>query len=340
MFETYLKQVVGGEALTSDQAYNAANMLLQDDISEVKAAAFLAALRTRRENEEELFGFVKALQEHAITIDTDLEVIDTCGTGGDGQGTFNISTAAALVVASCGVPVAKHGNRAVTSQVGSADVLESLGVKVDLKPDEAKRLLEKVGITFLFAPYYHPIMKQVGPLRRGMGVPTVFNFLGPLINPCRLTYQVMGVADGNIQETVARTMSKIGRKRAMVVHGHNGMDEISSAGLTRVYEVFGQDLVKYDMDPRQLGIVAPDRSNIQGADAATNARIIVRILDGELGSCRDVVVLNAAAALMTAGRVGTMQEGVMAAKEALSSGRTKATLKALVQYSRDGVMSC
>ncbi len=340
MFESYLKQVVGGEPLTSDQAYSAANMLLQDNISEVKAAAFLAALRTRRENEEELFGFVKALQEHAITIETDLEVIDTCGTGGDGQGTFNISTAAALVAASCGVPVAKHGNRAVTSQVGSADVLESLGVKVDLQPDDAKRLLERVGITFLFAPHYHPVMKAVGPLRRGIGVPTVFNFLGPLINPCRLSYQVMGIADGSVQETVARTMSRIGRKRAMVVHGHNGMDEISPSGLTRVYDVIGQDIVKYDLDPLKLGIVPPHQSMIQGSDAETNARIIVKILDGELGSCRDVVVLNAAAALMTAGRVKNMEDGLLTAKEAINSGRARATLKALINGSRDGIITC
>jgi len=188
MFDRYLKTVMGGGFLSAEEAYSTARMLLHDDIPEIKAAAFLSALRTRKERAEELNGFVQAIYEEAITIDSDFELLDIVGTGGDMLGTFNISTAAALVVASCGVPVAKHGNRAATSSVGSADVLEALGVNIQLSPDEARHLLDNVGITFLFAPNFHPILKKVGPLRRQIGIATIFNFLGPLLNPCPFGY--------------------------------------------------------------------------------------------------------------------------------------------------------
>lgn len=340
-FDTYLKQVVGGEFLTSEEAYHAANLLLKEDISEVKAAAFLAALRTRRENEHELYGFVQALREHARTMETDKELIDTCGTGGDGCGTFNISTATALVVAGCGVPVAKHGNRAVTGKVGSADVLEYLGVRVDLPPDQAQRMLDQIGITFLFAPHYHPIMKQVAGLRRGLGVATVFNFLGPLINPYHLTYQVMGVSDPGIQGTVARTLQKLGRRRAMVVHARNGMDEISLEGTTVAFEVTPKQIISYDIKPEHLGLTPAPLEAVAGQEVSRNAEILVNVLKGEPGPCLDVVLLNAAAALVTADRASNLGEGMALAEETIKSGKAMATLKAMINFSRDGVaMPC
>lgn len=338
-FDRYLRQVVAGEPLSSDEAYTAANLLLSEDITEIKAAAFLTALRTRRETEAELFGFTMALMEHAVTIETGMETLDTCGTGGDGKGTFNISTAAALVVAACGIPVAKHGNRAVTGQTGSADVLETLGVRVDLKPHEALRCLETAGITFLFAPHYHPVMKQMGPIRRGLGVPTVFNYLGPLINPFELAYQVMGVSDPMAQEPIARAMSRLNRKHALVVHAANGMDEISPTGTTRIFDIQPEGIFDYHFNPADYAIEPAELSALQGKDSQDSARIIVGVLQGEPGPRRNVVLLNAAAALMAAGK-GNYATCLALAAEAIDSGRALNTLHQLVRASQEVYPAC
>ncbi|MGS0763832.1 anthranilate phosphoribosyltransferase [Syntrophomonas curvata] len=340
MFDRYLKTVVGGEYLNLEEAYLTARMLLHESIPEVKAAAFLSALRTRKETAAELSGFVQALYEEAITIDSDLELIDTCGTGGDGLGTFNISTAAALVTASCGVPVAKHGNRAVTGNVGSADVLEALGVNIQLTPDEAREMLDKAGITFLFAPNYHPILKQLGPLRRGMGVATIFNFLGPLLNPCPLAYQVMGIADASLQEAIGQTLLQLGRKRALVVCAQNGMDEISPIGTTRVFDAGMQQQQTYNIDPTSLGIAPFGLEAIRGGNKESNARIIGEVLQGMPGPHRQVVILNAAAALVAAERAADIEDGMLIAAEAIDSGKSQATLQAMISYSRDKVIPC
>ncbi|MGE5464458.1 MAG: anthranilate phosphoribosyltransferase, partial [Syntrophothermus sp.] len=338
MFDRYLKTVVGGEHLNQNEAYETARMLLHDNIPEVKAAAFLTAMRTRKERASELAGFVQALYEEAVTVDSDSELIDTCGTGGDGLGTFNISTTAAIVVASCGVSVAKHGNRAVTGSVGSADVLEALGVNIELTPDEARRMLDKVGITFLFAPHYHPIMKAVGPLRRSMGVTTIFNFLGPLINPCHLSYQVMGIFDPHLQEAIATTLTTLGRKRALVVYGENGMDEINPAGTTEIFDASPQGSQQYRLDPLALGLELYPLEAIKGGDRETNARILEGVLAGEPGPYRQAVLLNAAAALMAAGRAVGIGDGLLVAAEAIDSGRSTQTLRNMVSYSRDKVL--
>ncbi len=338
MFDRYLKSVVGGESLSHEEAYTTACMLLHDNIPEVKAAAFLSALRTRKEKASELSGFVQALYEEAVTIDSDDELLDTCGTGGDGLGTFNISTAAALVVASCGVAVAKHGNRAVTGSVGSADVLEALGVNIELSPDEARHMLDEVGITFLFAPHYHPILKQVGPLRRALGVTTIFNFLGPLLNPCRLSYQVMGIFDPDLQEAIGLTLNRLGRKRALVVYGDNGMDEINPAGITRVYDVSQVESSSYELEPGALGLSSIPLENLRGGDRDTNARIVRRLVAGELGITRQAVLLNAAAALMAAGKVPGMLEGLEMAAQAIDSGKTAAILRNMISYSQDRIL--
>lgn len=340
MFDLYLKSVVGGEALDANQAYQTARMLLHEDVPEVQAAAFLSALRTRKESPEELAGFVQALYEEAITIETEQELIDTCGTGGDGLGTFNISTAAALVVASCGVAVAKHGNRAATGKVGSADVLEALGVNIEMTPDQARKLLDKVGISFFFAPYYHPILKRVGSLRRQIGIATIFNFLGPLLNPCRLSYQVMGIADAGLLEATAQTLMQLGRKRALVVHANNGMDEISPVGATRVFEMRDGVQSSYNIDAQELGLPLYNMDAIQGGDRETNARIVYRILEGTSGPYRDTTLLNAAAALLTAGRVTNLLEGMEMAAQAVDSGQTKKTLLAMISFSNDRLVPC
>lgn len=340
MFDRYLKTVVGGEPLSQTEAYETARMLLHDNIPEVKAAALLSAMRTRKERASELSGFVQALYEEAVTVDTDVELLDTCGTGGDGLGTFNISTTAAIVVASCGVAVAKHGNRAMTSSVGSADVLEALGVNIELTPDEARRMLDKVGITFLFAQHYHPIMKAVGPLRRSIGVSTIFNFLGPLINPCKLSYQIMGIFDPDLQEAIGMTLTGLGRKRALVVYGDNGIDEINPSGITRVYDASFLGSRHYPLDPLELGLEIYPLESIKGGNRETNARIVERVLEGEIGPHRQAVLLNVAAGLMAAGKAGTIKEGLAMGAEAIDSGKSKATLRNMVSFSRDRVLAC
>ncbi len=340
MFNQYLKSVVGGEYLNIEEAYSSAKMLLHDNIPVVQAAAFLSALRTRKERALELGGFVQAIYEEAVKIDVDMDLLDTCGTGGDGLGTFNISTLAALVAAAAGIPVAKHGNKAITSKVGSADILETLGVNIMLSPDQARMLLEKVGITFLFAPYYHPILKEVGSLRREMGVATIFNFLGPLLNPCELSYQVMGIADNSMHESIALTMSKLRRKRALVIHAENGMDEVSPSCITRFYDIQAGEMKRYDLDPSDLGLDRIPLESILGGDISVNARIAREVLDGTAGPFRDTVVLNAAAAIMTAGKALDMKEGMQLAEEIIDSGKAKAVLLKMIQYSRDGVPTC
>ncbi|HWP95257.1 MAG TPA: anthranilate phosphoribosyltransferase [Syntrophomonadaceae bacterium] len=340
MFGRYLKTVLNGERLNADEAYSTAHMLLHDAIPATQAAALLGALRTRKESFEELSGFVEALLEEAVTIDSEMELIDTCGTGGDGLGTFNISTAAALIVASCGVAVAKHGNRAMSGSVGSADVLEALGVNVQMEPDHARRMLEKVGMTFLFAPNYHPVLKQVGPLRRELGVATIFNFLGPLLNPCSLSYQILGLADGDLQEAVASTLASRGLKRAMVVHADNGMDEISPASYTRVFDVDQRGVRIYNVHPEDAGFQPVSLDAVRGGSAEANAQIMLNIAEGELSSYRDAAILNAAAALMTAGKAANLKEGAQIASESIKAGKTKALLKNMISFSRDQVLVC
>lgn len=340
MFTKYLRNVMEGEYLTPSEAYHAAEMLLHDDISDPKKAAFLAVMRSRKETHEELKGFVQAILDKAIHIETDMEVLDTCGTGGDGLSTFNISTATALVVAACDVPVAKHGNRAVTGKVGSADVLEGMGVNIAMSPDKAKAMLDKVGITFLFAPNYHPILKQVSSLRKQIGIPTIFNFLGPIVNPINPSYQVMGISEPSLQASIATTLVDIGRKRAMVVNAENGMDEISPLGKTAVIEIDKENIKKYTIDSNSLGLRGYSLDMIKGGSLETNIKIILDVLTGKKGAPRDVVTLNSAAALLVAGKVSNLSIGIEMAEEAIDSGKAKEILANMISFSRDGVVTC
>ena len=335
MFVNYLRRVIDGGNLTSSEAYEVINLLLTEEISENQVAAFFAALRMRRETGDELYGFASALLEKAIKYEGMEELLDTCGTGGGGQKTFNISTAAAIVCAACGVRVAKHGNRAVTSQTGSADVLEALGVRVDLNIDEARRALEEVGIAFLFAPNYHPVMKKFGPMRRSLGISTAFNFLGPLINPFCPSYQILGVSDPAMMEPVAEALFKLGRKKALVVHALNSMDEISHVGITRLARVDETGVAREDLDPAKLGFTAADLNGIAGGTAVDNAKLIRDIMAGKPGPARDVVILNAAAALMAANKANDMPAGVAMAADAIDSGRTADKLLEMMLFAQE-----
>lgn len=335
MFVNYLKRVIAGEHLTSSEAYAVIDLLLTEQVPENQAAAFFAALRVRRETGDELYGFASALLEKAIKFDEMDDLLDTCGTGGDGLRTFNISTAAAIICSACGVKVAKHGNRAVTSQTGSADVLEALGVSVSMDINDARRALEEIGFAFLFAPNFHPVMKHFGSMRRSLGITTAFNFLGPLINPFCPAYQIMGVSDPAMMEPVATALYKLGRKKAMVVHALNGMDEISPVGATIIIRLDENGIHQEQFEPDDAMFNSSNLEGIRGGNAIENARILKDFMAGQPGPARDAVVLNAAAALEITGKVSNLYDGIAMASQAIDSGRAADKLQQMIFFSQE-----
>ncbi|MDZ7599553.1 MAG: anthranilate phosphoribosyltransferase [Desulfobacterales bacterium] len=296
----------------------------------------MAALATKGETFEELAGAAQAMRRKAHRIQTPADiVVDTCGTGGDGAHTFNISTTTAFVVAGCGVTVAKHGNRSVSSKCGSADVLEALGVKLDTGPETVEEAVREIGIGFLFAPLYHSAMRYAAPARKEVGIRSIFNMLGPLTNPAGANCQLLGVYAPSLTEMFANALKLLGARRALVVHGHDGLDEISICAPTRVSELRGGLVTTYDLHPEQFFGGLADPAALAGGDAATNAEITRKILAGEKGPRRDVVVLNSAAALVAADKAASLAAGVPLAEAALDSGAAAAKLEALVRFSRE-----
>ncbi len=314
--------------LGREGARAAMDRLVSGEVSEIQAAALLGALEARGVDEDELVGFAESLREHAIGIEIGRgPLVDTCGTGGDRLGTFNFSTAAALVAAGAGAAVAKHGNRAVSSRSGSADVLEALGVAADAPPETVRRAVEETGFGFLFAPRFHPAMRHVAPVRRALGVRTVFNLLGPLANPANVTRQVVGVPDVDLVPVFARVLLALGAERAMVVHGEDGMDELSPAAPTCVAHVHaGRGISAETVTPEDAGLARSVPGALLGGDAAHNARLLEGVLEGEDGPLADGTVLNAAAALVVAGRASTIRDGVAQARESIRSGRALGVL--------------
>lgn len=331
-----------GAALTREQAAAALDEILSGEASEVETAALLAVMATRGEQAPELAGFVEAMRARAISVPlTDeerAELVDTCGTGGGGPLTFNISTGAALVAAAAGAKVAKHGNRAVTSQAGSADVLEALGVPIALGPELAAECLRETGFMFLFAPLYHPAMKAVGTLRRSLGFRTIFNLCGPLTNPAGARAQVIGVLAASRVLLVGRTLAALGAKRAFVVHGSDGIDELTTTGesvVARVEQTSGSEKAELKaarVTPEMAGLARATLDQFTGGDIATNAQLLYDVLTGLPGARRDIVLLNAAAALVAAGLAGDLKEGVALGAEAIDSGQAAATLAKLRQF--------
>jgi anthranilate phosphoribosyltransferase len=320
-----LKQVVHGGSLSQAEAQVAMGEVMDGVATPAQLAGLLLALRMRGETADELAGFALAMRERVLAVDAPAGAIDTCGTGGDGARTFNISTAAALVVAAAGVPVAKHGNRAMSSASGSADVLEALGIPIDLAPADAAAALKRDGFAFLFAPAYHPAMKHAGPTRRELGVPTAFNLIGPLTNPAGVRRQVVGVADPTAARRVAYVLHRLGAERAFVVHGH-GLDELPLDGSGVIYDVSMGGVRRRTVDSVALGLGVMDSGALRGGDAAENATIIERVLDGERGPQRDVVLLNAGAALLVSGQIGRLAEGVGLAAATIDRGAARALL--------------
>jgi anthranilate phosphoribosyltransferase len=334
------------QSLSREEARNVMSEVLAGECTDAQIAALLVALHMKGETVEEIVGFAEAIRREAtplhihrnFTIDvsgTERDaLVDTCGTGGDASGTFNISTATALVVAGAGVRVAKHGNRSVTSKCGSADVMEALGVNIGLPPARLAACLEEVGIAFLFAPALHSAMKYVQPARRELRLRTVFNLLGPLTNPAQASAQVVGVYSVELVEKLAQALSMLGLRRAMVVHGSDGLDEITITGSTRIAEVRDGRVHSYEITPEEFGMNLGSLDDIAGGDAAENAEIIRDILGGKKSARRDVVLLNAAAALVAAGRADHLAEALPLAAMSIDSGAAASKLSALVRFTR------
>ncbi|HUP60238.1 MAG TPA: anthranilate phosphoribosyltransferase [Thermoanaerobaculia bacterium] len=340
MIAQAIKRAVDGQDLGRDEMYEVFSAVMDGHTTDVQKSAFLIALRMKGETADEITGAALAMRERVTPLDLGADniregLVDTCGTGGDGLGTFNISTVAAIVAAGAGANVAKHGNRAVSSSCGSADVLSALGVNIDLDAPRMSQVLRRVGIAFLFAPKLHPAMSAVAAVRRELGVRTIFNVLGPLTNPAFARRQVLGVYAERLTHTVARVLAALGAEHAMVVHSRDGLDEISVSAATHVCEVRDGDIREYDVTPEEIGVGRHAIEEMAGGDASTNAAIARAVLGGENGARHDVVVANAGAALYVAGLAPSIRDGVQLAKEAIASGRAAEKLQQLVAMSNE-----
>jgi anthranilate phosphoribosyltransferase len=328
-----IARLVDRRDLTETETRAVFEALLAGEATSAQVGALLVALRLKGETVAELTGVARVLRAHAVPLpDVPSGAIDTCGTGGDGARTFNISTAAALVVAACGVPVAKHGNRAMSGSVGSADVLEALGVGLELSPSRASECLRTVGIAFLFAPAFHPVLRQVGPVRRELGVRTLFNLLGPLVNPASVRHHVVGVGDLGRVETLAKVLAALGSERAWVVHGPDGLDELGLAGPSTVVELANGVVYQHTIRPADAGFAPAPLAALQVADLDGSVARVRAVLAGDRGPSRDVVCLNAAAALVVAGVADDLREGAARAATAIDAGAAADVLARLVAF--------
>jgi anthranilate phosphoribosyltransferase len=330
MFATILARLLRQDDLDGGEARALMTAIMAGELTESQIAAALTALRIKGETVAEIAGFAAAMRAAVVPVNCRRTgLVDTCGTGGDGLGTFNISTATALVAAAMGIPVAKHGNRAVSSRCGSADVLEALGVNVDLAPEAVATLVDELGIGFLFAPHHHPAMRHAAPVRRQLGVRTVFNVLGPLTNPAGVKRQLLGVFRPELTETLARVLGELGCERAFVVHGMDGSDELSLCGETRISELNDGAVTTTTRRPEDFGLTQVGPADLQGGDPPVNAAIVAGVLADEDGPARDAVLLNAGFVAVLAGRAADPAGGIALARAALAEGRGREVLAAL-----------
>ncbi len=334
MFADLIEKLRRRIDLTEQEAADAMGAIMDGTAAPAEIAGFLVGLVMKGERPDEIVGLARTMRARAVRLpDSVGAVFDTCGTGGDRAHTINISTMAAIVVAACGVRVAKHGNRSVSSRCGTADVLEALGVNVAASPDVAMRCLQEAGIAFLFAQTFHPAMKHAAPTRRSLGIRTAFNLLGPLTNPAGATRQLVGVPQPELTELVARSLGLLGSERAWVVHGADGIDEISTTGYTKISECRNGSVNTFYLHPGDVGLSKTTSDRLKGGDAVENARAVRDVLSGAAGPARDVVLLNAGASLLIAGRAPGIPQGLEMAAEAIDSGRAAATLDRLVRIS-------
>lgn len=334
LLKPFIAKVTDGNSLTCEEAMDAMDIIMNGNATDAQIAGFLTALRIKGETVDEITGFAKIMREKANTIEGCRDAVDIVGTGGDLASTFNISTTSSFVIAGCGTKVAKHGNRSVSSKSGAADVLESLGVKISSAPEQAKEMVDNIGISFLFAQSYHGSMRYVGPARRDLGIRTVFNILGPLANPANTDYILLGVYDKNLLEPMAGVLMNLGIKRAMLVYGNDRLDEISISDTTSVCEIKDGKTSFYEINPEDYGMKMAEKSEIVGGTATENAKITLGILKGEIqGAKRDIVLLNAGCALYITGKAGSISEGINLAKASIDGGWALAKLKQLIEYS-------
>ena len=335
-FGGFLRSLVAGERLSVGQAEAAMEAIMAGEATQAQIAAMLVALRMRGEHAHEIAGFARAMRRHAVKVPVSSpHVVDIVGTGGDAAETFNISTAAAFVAAGAGAVIAKHGNRCVTSRCGSADVLEELGISLTLSPEAVGRCIDEIGIGFMFAPAMHPAMRHAAPVRRELGLRTVFNLLGPLTNPADARRQVLGVFAREWVRPLAEAMVELGIEHAMVVHGLDGLDELSTLGPTAVAEVHGGEIAEYTVLPEEVGLTRASVEDLAGGDATACAATLRALLQGEVGPRRDIVLLNAAAALYVAGLAPDLNSGIVLAGRSIDSGAAARKLSALRDLSQE-----
>ena len=332
-FKALIAKVATGAALTREEAAQAFDRMMSGEATPSQMGGLLMALRVRGETVEEITGAVTTMRAKMLTVAAPANAVDVVGTGGDASGSYNISTCAAFIVAGCGVPVAKHGNRALSSRCGAADVLSALGVRIDLEPDAISRCIHEAGIGFMFAPAHHPAMKNVGPTRVELGTRTIFNLLGPLSNPANVKRQMVGVFSRHWVEPVAHVLKNLGSERAYVVHGSDGLDEITTAGPTAVATLENGSVRTFEIDPKDVGLEIARPETLRGGDAVSNAAALKGVLEGKDGPYREVAAFNAAAALVVAGRADSLREGVELALNSIDSGEAEGRLERLIAIS-------
>lgn len=332
-FKQILSAVSEGDSLSQEQAAEAFTQIMSGEVEPTQIAAFLTALHVRGETIDEIAGGVSVLREKSTRVKAPGNAIDTCGTGGDASGTYNVSTAVALVIAACGVPVAKHGNRSLSSKSGSSEVLEQLGVKIDLSPEQVEACIKKANIGFMMAPVYHTAMKHVGPVRQSLGFRTIFNLMGPLSNPALPKRQLVGVFDAKWLEPFAEVLKKLGAEKAWIVHGADGLDELSTTGISQVAELKDGIIYTFEVSPEDVGLKRVQLSELVGGDPAHNAEALQEVVEGKQNAYRDIVLFNAGAALVVADAVPNLKDGVKVAAEAIDCGNVQATLHKLVEWS-------
>ena len=334
MIKEAISQVISGKSLTMSEASQVMVEIMEGQVTPAQFGAFVTALRLKGETVEEIAGMAQTMRSKAIRVIIDEPVIDTCGTGGDNSATFNISTAAAFVVAGAGLKVAKHGNRAMSSKCGSADVLEALGVKIDLTAEQVQLCLKEIGIGFMFAPSFHPAMKFASAPRKEIGIRTVFNILGPLTNPAGAQAQVLGVADQSLVEKMAKVLQLLDCKHALVVHSEDGLDELTITGKTYICELSNNNLQNYSITPEEVGLPRANINDLKGGNAAENALLMRDILSGKTKHAMNAVLLNAAGALKAAERVETLADGVRFARGCIGTGRALEKLNGLIELTK------
>lgn len=335
-----IRAVVDGDSLSTDQASSVMDQIMTGAVTPAQLGALITALRMKGETIEEIAGFAGAMRRHALQVEVDHDdgpLVDTCGTGGDASGTFNISTTASFAIAGAGVRVAKHGNRSITSRCGSADLLEGLGVEIELKPASVAACIDDVGIGFMFAPAFHPAMRFVGPTRREIGVRTIFNILGPLTNPAGARHQLIGVGHRGISETLAGALAQLGSQRVVLVHAEEGLDELGLSGPSYVteYDAGRGSIATYTLSPEDVGLNIAPQGALAGGELAENMVITRQILSGARGPRRDATLLNAGAGIYAAGGAESIREGVEMAQVAIDSGKAMERLERLAQRSRE-----